>query len=113
MKIAALFFVLLFFISSCTTTKKAPVKAEPTVTKADLLNGGTSFSNPVVLRVTSEREGKDEEYKWLKNLYPGYSLVKRSEAKRPPKYYDVIRIKTKEGQLKDIYFDTTSFAARK
>ncbi|MET0466360.1 MAG: hypothetical protein ABW007_24600 [Chitinophagaceae bacterium] len=113
MKIAHTLFVLLVIFASCSTPKKAPVKAAPTVTRADLLNGGTSFSNAVMLKVTTEREGKDEEYKWLKNLYPGYSLVKRSEVQRASRHYDIVRIKTKEGHLKDIYFDSTSFAGRR
>lgn len=113
MKVTSLLFLFIFVLASCSAPKKAPVKASPTVTRADLLNGGTSFSNAVVLKVTTESEGKEEEYRWLKNLYPGYTLVKRSEAKRPPRSYDIVRIRTKTGHLKDIYFDTTSFARGK
>lgn len=112
MKIISLLFLLIFLFGSCSSPKKAPAKASPTVTRADLLNGGTSFSNAVVLKVTTEKDGIDEEYRWLRNLYPGYTLVRRSKVKRSPRHYDIIRIRTKEGHLKDIYFDSTSFAGR-
>lgn len=114
MRITSLLFILLFLFGSCSSSKKAPAKAPATtVTRADVLNGGTSFSNAVVLKVTTEREGMDEEYRWLRNLYPGYTLVRRSAAKRSSRNYDIIRIRTKEGHLKDIYFDSTSFAGRR
>lgn len=113
MKITAFFFLLIIFSSSCSSPKKVAPKPSTTVTKTDLLNGGTSFSNAVVFRVTTERDGMDEEYRWLRNLYPGYSLVRRSSVKRSSKSYDIVRIKTREGHLKDIYFDSTSFAGRR
>ncbi|MBO9660921.1 MAG: hypothetical protein J7527_19010 [Chitinophagaceae bacterium] len=113
MKKIGFLFSLVILLASCSSPKKTPAKPVTTITRADVLNGGTSFSNAVVLKVTTDREGKDEEYKWLKNLYPGYSLVKRSEVKRTPKSYDIIRIRTKEGHLKDVYFDTTSFAGKR
>ena len=97
MKLTGFIFALLILAGSCSSPKKAPVKAGPTVTRADVLNGGTSFSNPVVLKVTTEREGKDEEYRWLRNLYPGYTLVRTSAVRRSARYYDIIRIRTKQG----------------
>lgn len=112
MKITSFLFVLIFLLGSCSSPKKAPAKASPTVTRADILNGGTSFSNAVMLKVTTEKDGIDEEYRWLRNLYPGYTLVRKSRVSRSSRYYDIIRIRTKEGHLKDIYFDTTSFARR-
>jgi|SRR6218665_491624 len=113
MKITCLFLVLIFLLGSCSSPKKTPAKASPTVTRADVLNGGTSFSNAVLLKVTTEREGMDEEYRWLRNLYPGYSLVRRSSVRKPPRYYDIIRIRTRDGHLKDIYFDSTSFSGKR
>ena len=112
MKTASFLFVLIFLLGSCSPPKKVPAKASPTVTPADVLNGGTSFNNAVVLRVTTEREGKDEEYRWLRNLYPGYALVRRSEVRRSSRHYDIVRIKTREGHLKDVYFDSTSFSGK-
>lgn len=112
MKITGLLLVFIILFAACSSPKKAPVKASTTVTRADVLNGGTSFSNAVVLGVTTEREGTDEEYRWLRNLYPGYAMLRKTQVKRSSRYYDIIRIKTKDGHLKDIYFDTTSFAKK-
>jgi hypothetical protein len=113
MKVTSLLFVLIFLFGSCSSPKKVPAKTSPTITRADLLNGGTSFSNAVVFKVTTEREGVDEEYRWLRNLYPGYTLIRRSAVRRSSRHYDIIRIKTREGHLKDIYFDSTSFSGNR
>ncbi|RYZ44904.1 MAG: hypothetical protein EOP49_26250 [Sphingobacteriales bacterium] len=113
MKILTVLICLVILFASCSSPKKAPAKPVTTVTKTDVLNGGTSYRNAVVLQVTTEREGVDEEYRWLRNLYPGYTLIRRSEVKRSPRYYHIIRIKTREGHLKDIYFDSTSFSRKK
>ena len=110
MKTVNLLFVFISLIGACSTPKKTTVKdASPTVSSTDVLIGGTSFSNAVVIMVESERAGLDEEYKWLSINYPGYALVRRNQVKRSSRHYDIIRIKTKQGQVKDIYFDSTRF----
>ena len=110
MKTVNLLFVFVSLICACSTPKKTTAKsASPTVSPADVLIGGTSFSDAVVIMVESERAGLDEEYKWLSINYPGYALIRRSHVKRSSRHYDIIRIKTKQGDLKDIYFDSTSF----
>lgn len=110
MKVIYLLFAFLFLLGSCSTPKKAPAKPVTTITRADVINGGTSYSNAVLLQVKTERAGMDEEYRWLRNLYPGYGMVRRSRVKRSSRSYDIIRIKTRDGVLKDIYFDATSFS---
>ena len=110
MKTINVLFIVVLTAVACSSPKKAATKAEtPTVTRADELNGGTSFNNPVVIMVQDERTGLDEEYKWLSINYPGYSLVRRSHVAKSSKQYDIVRIKTRQGQLKDIYFDSTRF----
>jgi len=110
MKTVNLLFVVITLICACSTPKKTTEKKdEPTVSSTDLLIGGTSFSSAVVIMVESERAGLDEEYKWLSINYPGYALIRRSHVKRSSRHYDIVRIKTKQGQLKDIYFDSTRF----
>lgn len=110
MKTVNLLFVVIVLLGACsppkkTTTKGASAKESPT----DVLTGGTSFSSAVVIMVETEREGLDEEYKWLANNYPGYALIRRRHVKRSLTHYDIVRIKTKQGEVKDIYFDSTRF----
>lgn len=111
MKTVNLLFVVIFiFLGACSSPKKTtPKGALPTPTRTDILRGGTSFSNAVVIMVETERAGLNEEYKWLANNYPGYALVRRTHVKRSSRHYDIIRIKTQQGQVKDIYFDSTRF----
>ena len=111
MKTVNLLFVgIIIFLGACSSPKKTTTKsALPKATRTDILRGGTSFSNAVVIMVESERVGLNEEYKWLANNYPGYGLVRRTHVERSSKQYDIVRIKTKQGYVKDIYFDSTRF----
>lgn len=110
MKTVNVLFVVIILLGACSSPKKTTTKdASPTVTRTDVLRGGTSFSNAVVIMVENERAGLDEEYKWLSNNYPGYAMIRRTQVKRSSKHYDIIRIKTQQGQVKDIYFDSTRF----
>ena len=114
MKTVNVLFVAIILIGACSSPKKTTTKAaSPRVTRTDVLRGGTSFSNAVVIMVENERAGLDEEYKWLSNNYPGYAMIRRTQVKRSSKHYDIIRIKTQQGQLKDIYFDSTRFWGKK
>jgi hypothetical protein len=113
MKKIHLFLAFLIFLAACSSPKKAPVKEnKPRISKADMLRGGTSFSNPVLIQVRTESAGIDEEYKWLSNSYPGYKLIRRTQATRGARHFDIVRIKTRQGQTKDVYFDSTSFFGR-
>ena len=105
-----LFVVIIIFLGACSSPKKTTTKAaSPKPTRTDILRGGTSFGNAVIIMVENERAGLNEEYKWLANNYPGYSLVRRTHVERSAKHYDIVRIKTQQGQVKDIYFDSTRF----
>ena len=110
MKTAIFLLTAILLLAACSSPKKTPAKSDsPKVTRADILLGGTSFNNPVIIMVQAESAGMDEEYKWLSNSYPGYALIRRTHTSRSNRQYDIVRIKTKQGQLKDIYFDSTRF----
>ena len=103
-------FIVVIVAVACSSPKKTSAKADlPTVTRSDMLIGGTSYNNPIVIMVQDERTGLDEEYKWLSINYPGYALVRRTHVTRSSRHFDIVRIKTKQGNLKDIYFDSTRF----
>ena len=61
MKIVNALFVVIMFLGACSTPKKtAPKRDLPTITHTDILKGGTSYSNPIVILMQSEREVLDE-----------------------------------------------------
>jgi hypothetical protein len=110
MKTVILLFVVIILLAACSSPKKTTTKApSPRPTRTDVFRGGTSFSNAVVIMVETESAGLKEEYKWLSNNYPGYGLIKKTHVTRSSKHYDIMRIKTRDGHLKTIYFDTTHF----
>ena len=74
-----------------------------------MMKGGTSFDNAIVIKVKTESAGVAEEYRWLAETYPGYSTIRKTQASRENKHYDIITFKTREGIEKNAYFDITSF----
>ena len=112
MKTINLFLGLVIFLGACSSAKKttsAKNVSSHKVTRSDVLKGGTSFENAIVIRVEKESTGVAEEYKWLAQSYPGYSTIRKTQSSKGNRHFDIIRIKTRNGQEKDIYFDTTSF----
>jgi hypothetical protein len=116
MKIAHLFLVLVFVFGACSSSKKttaAKTTSSPKITEADRFRGGFSIENAIVIRVEKEQAGVEEEYKWLAINYPGYSMIRKTHTSRGGKHYDLVKIRTKNGQLKEIYFDITSFFGKR
>jgi ABC-type glycerol-3-phosphate transport system substrate-binding protein len=106
------FLLLVLFSGACSSNKKAATimkVSTHTVTRSDVLKGGTSFENAIIIKVEKESAGVAEEYKWLSESYPGYSTVRKTQTANGKKHYDIIKIKTRDGWEKEIYFDTTSF----
>lgn len=111
MKTIVPFLVSVALLAACSTSKSSTEKKTSTakVTKQDLMKGGTSFDNAVILRVKTESAGVAEEYKWLAESYPGYSMIRKTQTSRGNKHYDIITFKTRDGIEKNAYFDITSF----
>ena len=87
MKTLNLLFAVIILLGACASPKKTTTKgASPIVTRADVLRGGTSFSNAVVIMVEKERAGLSEEYKWLSTNYPGYALIRRTHVERASRH---------------------------
>jgi hypothetical protein len=102
---------ILLVMAACSSPRKTTgtANSSPRVTRQDLMKGGTSFDDPIVLRVKTESAGIKEEYRWLAQSYPGYSLVRKTRASQGGKHYDLITFRTKNGEEKLAYFDITSF----
>lgn len=102
------FHLLLF---SCSSPKKTvnSVPAGTRVTPADRLKGGTSFDDAIVIRVKTEKAGIQEEFRWLRESYPGYALIRKSRVSHGGRQFDLIWFRTRAGVEKTAYFDVTGF----
>jgi hypothetical protein len=94
----------LILLTSCSSSKS--VSGQGNQSNAD----GSSEKTAIVINETSETAGVDAEYAWLKKNYPGYSsegqALVMDKAGHP---FDIIHIKTADGQKKDVYFDISKF----
>lgn len=110
----------MLFLASCSSSKKsASSKSLPPSSltinsdgKAVIVNSdadGSSMENAIIIDAPSETEGIHKEYEWLKEKYPDHSLIQQSLLHERKKSYDAMKIKTKQGDVKTIYFDITKF----
>lgn len=70
---------------------------------------GSSFEKAIVIMEKSETVGVDAEYKWLAKNYPGYKMLQQALSFYSKKPYDILTIKTSDGDEKKIYFDISNF----
>lgn len=70
---------------------------------------GSSYEKAIFIDKSTETAGVDAEYVWLKENYPGYQMIKQSLVHHDGRSYDILKIKTKDGAEKDIYFDISKF----
>ena len=70
---------------------------------------GSGYEKAIIIDKTNESDGVAAEYKWLREHYPGYTMIRQSLQNKDNKPYDVLSIKTKDGENKDIYFDISNF----
>jgi hypothetical protein len=97
----------LILLAGCSSSKNVSGQGKDVnATNAD----GSSEKNAIVINETNEMTGVDAEYAWLKKNYPGYSSTGQAlvmdKAGHP---FDIIHIKTADGQKKDVYFDISKF----
>lgn len=105
--------VFIFLLSACSTSKKTAqsVTNSPTtsVSVTDEQRDGSSYEKAIVIKEKSETPGVSAEYKWLKEKYPGYTFTGQSLSTYKKTPYDVIKIKTADGEEKTVYFDISNF----
>ncbi|HXB12796.1 MAG TPA: hypothetical protein VNZ45_12465 [Bacteroidia bacterium] len=96
----------LILLAGCSSSKNASGGKDVNPSN----NDGSSEKTAIVINETNEMTGVDTEYAWLKKNYPGYSsegqALVMDKAGHP---FDIIHIKTADGQKKDVYFDISKF----
>ncbi|PKP19124.1 MAG: hypothetical protein CVU05_12060 [Bacteroidetes bacterium HGW-Bacteroidetes-21] len=100
---------LLSLIISCSPTKRITNGSNQNNSSVVTDELGSSFKNAIIIKEETETTGVDAEYAWIKKNYPGYKTIQQALKKDNNKYYDIIDIKTAQGEKKSIYFDITNF----
>ena len=109
-------FAVLF--TSCSSSKKVTKTSNQhlnpqTVTVQNTTpsseQDGSSYEKAIYITEKTETTGVHAEYEWLKKNYPGYTMIKQSLTYKGSKPYDILKIKTKDGDEKDVYFDISNF----
>ncbi len=97
----------LILLAGCSSSKNASGGKDVNPSNSD---GMAQKRMPIHINETNEMTGVDAEYAWLKKNYPGYSsegqALVMDKAGHP---FDIIHIKTADGQKKDVYFDISKF----
>jgi uncharacterized protein YukJ len=70
---------------------------------------GHSYDTAIIVHATNTLDGIKSEYLWINAYYPGYERVSKKLTFHNQKKYDIIMIRTKENELKEIYFYITQF----
>ena len=105
-------FVLIFFVLSlaaCHTSKPVAAEELRTLKKNTPDRDGSSFSKAIIIEEFSETTGVKAEYAWLDKHYAGYKTEKQTLRALNNIPCDIIRIKTPDGQEKDVYFDISNY----
>lgn len=72
-------------------------------------NDGSSYEKAIVIKASNEMIGVGKEYEWIKINFPGAQLVEQSSGPHNGRKYDIITIKTSDGQKRTFYFDINNF----
>lgn len=96
----------LILITSCIGAKKT---GNGDSNSSSTIEDGSSFENAIMITATTESAGVDAEYKWLAAHYPSYTMIRQSLHVVEEIPYDVMSIKTSEGEEKDVFFNISNF----
>jgi len=102
-----LYIISAALLTGCTVLQPAPQRL------AYAGGDGSSRDQAVIIKEAKYHEiGTLAEKMWLEKRYPGYCQARQSELSSGGKQFDLVELKTADGQVRTIYFDSTSFAAK-
>jgi hypothetical protein len=74
-----------------------------------IIRDGSSFDRAIIIADSNESTGIAAEYKWLDDHYPGCKTGSQSLNYHNKKPYDILYIKTKDRESKEVYFDISNY----
>ena len=106
-----LLIVLVTLLFSCSSSKKTvsstPINFPTSTPKSG--DDGLSFATAIVITQTTEREGVNAEYAWIKSHYSNYTIKMQSLSIHDKKPFDVITITQANGEDLPLYFDISNY----
>ena len=76
-------------------------------------NNGSSKERAIIINAPNEKLGVNAEYKYLESIYGEQNVNWRLDEQMlmisENKYYDVLNIELRNGELKKYWFDITNF----
>ena len=109
MKHAFICIFLVLSLAACHTAKPVAAEELRTLKKNTPDRDGSSFSKAIIIEEFSETTGVKAEYAWLDKHYAGYKTEKQTLRALNNIPCDIIRIKTPDGQEKDVYLDISNY----
>ena len=74
-----------------------------------IIRDGSSFDKAIIIADTTESAGISAEYRWLDYHYPGCKTGSQSLSYHNKKPFDILYIKTKNKESKEVYFDISNY----
>lgn len=100
---------LLLVVTVIVAVVIAKFRSKTVSTALDEEHDGSTFEEAIVISSTDESAGVRDEYKWLAKHYPNYQMENQTLLEHNGKAYDLLRFKTAEGQVREVYFDISAF----
>lgn len=100
--------------SSGTGQPPANARAGDSRTRTMTFGGGdgSSCAQAVVVHARGEMEGVRAEYQWLAAKHPGYERQMQSLSTCNDKPADILKIRTADGRVVEVYFDISEYFGR-
>jgi hypothetical protein len=70
---------------------------------------GHSFETAIIINEDRTLKGIHAENLWMNEYFPNFQKLGQALRFNEGKKYDIITIKTAEGEIKEIYFDIDNF----
>ncbi|MEI9945401.1 MAG: hypothetical protein WDN26_14435 [Chitinophagaceae bacterium] len=92
MRTISLLLAFTVFIISCSPSKKSTSgdgNTTSATTSDNSGNDGSSFEKAIVINESGESKGVAAEYKWVRENYPGSTVMGQSLGSKGSKHYDI------------------------
>jgi hypothetical protein len=107
--ISIFIFISIGFMFSCSTHKAMIDNSNKTNIRDVTVWEGSSYETAVIIEKTSETEGVEAEYQWIRDHFPGSQVLSQSLNFYKEKPYDILQITTNQGEAVSIYFDISKY----